>query len=388
MGTEKEKRHAGPADDLATSREVSKTPGKYTQDDGASAPVTNLLTPEQRSEMMLNLKLRIVAAGARCNDALQALKIQTLLKKPEEMHWFFSMILDVAFANVTGWATRSILKLKTGQIGKYGQLAGQAAEAGDMTGLDKADARAALFRSVSDDTIKARVAMLGGLTKSRAVPVVAAALADSPDKTADLNYLAQLQRSMDITFQTFGEQGIKGATDPELIVLFDAMDAVHHSSEVYERLFSEKLKRYQTSGVERLGKTWEHIEGGAKREIVGKRDIDRRVVWVTHEDNKTKSLWFYEMGHEELPAGHLHSFNNNRWRLTGLVPREFWEEAVAKSEAEHGESVQTLKDSNMTRDARGVRHDHAKNMSAAKVTTKNAPDDDTAKRVVQLFGGQ
>ncbi len=387
MGTGKEKRHEGPADDLVTSREVAKTPGKYTQDDGAGAPSMNLLTPTQRDEMMLNLKLRIVAAGARCNDALQALKIHQLIKKPEQMHWFFSLLIDVAFAQLTGWATRSILKLKTGQIGKYDRLAGQAAEAQDGAALDHADGRAAMFRSISDDTIRQRVAILGGFTKMRTVPIVAAALAEDAGQANAINYLAQLQRSMDIAFQTLGEEGVKGASDAELIVLFDAMDAVHHSSEVYERLFGEKLKRYQTSGVDRLGNSQEMIEGGSKRDWVGTRHLDRRVVWVTHEDNKTKSLWFYEMGHEELPAGHLHSVHNNRWRLTGLVPREFWEEAVMKSEAEHGEPVQTLQDTNATRAARGVRPDHAKNMSAAKVTAKNAPTDDEA-RVVRLFGGQ
>ncbi len=396
MGKEIPGKQSGHAAEIVRSRDIDKTPGKATAADDGVPPVYNILTPSERAEKVLDTKLRIVAAGARANDALEASKIHTLLKKPADMHWAFALLLDVAFSHVTLWAGKAIMKLKAGKIGQLGDASHDAVMGGDYGAANKAEARRSTLMSISDESIKNRVGIIGGLAKSQARPVVAAALADSTDKVQTLSYLVQLQRSMDVAFQNLGEKAVKGATDAELIVLHDAMDIAHHSSEVYTQLVSDKVKRYQTSGVDRIGKSQNMIEAGSKRDVVGFSDVDRRVVWVQHEDG-TRSLWFHEKSESHTNAQARSLGGDGEFHLTGLVPREFWEEAVEVSEQRSGAKIRTLMDSPETRKARGVSPNYAQRINAAKIKSSTpAPGgpvrtdvpDGSADGIIRLFGGK
>ena len=393
MGKERPGKSSSVADEMVTTKDVDTIPGKATKaDDGVHTPA-KLLTDEDREEHLLNLKFRIGAAGARCNDAMQAVKIHTLLKKPEDMHWAFSLLLDVASTAVTTWAIKALTKFKAGKLKDYASKSHDAVQGGRYDVADKADSRAALYSSVSDESIKNRISLLGGLAKSQAKPMMAAALADTNDKAETLSYIGQLQQAMDLAFQQLGEQGTKNLTDAELLVLFEALDVKHHSSEFYERAITEKIDRFKKSGVDRLGKASEPIEDGAKRDWVGNLSIERRVVWVTHEDGKTKSLWFYEKAESHSNArSHEIAMSKNhdgKFRLKAPVPQEFWQEAEMASEQASGEKAQTLPDSQYVRDARGVRVDHASKMNAAKVSSTPKQDDSgaVAAPTNKIFGG-
>jgi hypothetical protein len=379
------------ADELVTTKEIDKTPGKATRsDDGAApAPSQNLLSEAERNERLLNLKIRIVAAGARCNDAIQAVKFETLLKKPDDVPWWFGMLLDVCVTSLTTSAIKALTKYKAGKIGELGKAAGDAAFHGDTAALEFADKRKAMFAAISDESIKARVGMIGGFAKSEAKSIVAMTLADSADKAQTLSYLHQLQKSMDIAFQNLGEQGTKDLSDPELLVMYDAMDASHHDSESYERAITDKIDRYKKSGIDAIGKRHEPLAiADPKRhyEAIGDVDSERRVVWAEYPD-KSKALWFYERAESttnararELAAG---LGMDGRFRLTGIVPHEFQSEAIAREQEVTGREVETLRDSPETR---ALLHlpDHKARMDAARLPGKGTIRSATNK----IFGGK
>jgi hypothetical protein len=371
------------ANQIVQNRALDRVPGKSTRDDGADPNNFNFLAPEDRAELELNYKLRCVNAGNHCNTGIEAAKVHTLMKKSEDMHWVFGAILELASIGITQWAVKAISMFKAGKIAGYASQSHDATMGGRYDVADKADARKAMFQAITDESIKARIGFIGGLAKSQARPVMAAALADSSEKAADLSLLGQLQKSLDVAFQSLSERGLKGASDAEALVLFQAMDIAHHSSETYERAVVDWMKRFKASGVDRIGSAQYMVEGGIKREVTGFENRERRVVWVADEQGK-KSLWFREntstMGGQASAA-----------HLTGLVPREFWEEATSLHEQNWGVQPETLMDSPETRAARGVSPGYADRINAARVKRTAQTSDDgsaAAARVVKIFGGQ
>jgi hypothetical protein len=80
------------------------------------------------------------------------------------------------------------------------------------------------------------------------------------------------------------------------------------------------------------------------------------------------------------------------FRLTKIVPKEFWEEAVGRCEETTGKPVQTLVDSPETRTALGLPGDHKANMDRARISS-NQGDQAQNRGTIRgaanrLFGGK
>ena len=395
----KEKRDNGSgigADDLVKSDRLTNLPDRATQGspdgrvgneyidrgaycDHAGSVNGCFLTPESRARLVTEFKLRVVSASSRCNDAIQALKIHTLLKKPEDMHWVFSLVLDVASHFALAWAAKALIKAKAGKITEYVDDSHDAIQGGHYNVADRIDARKALFQGISDETIKTTVGQVGGLAKTQAKPIIANALADTNDKAETISYLAQLQRNMDTAFSDFADRTSARASDAELVVLLDGMHISNHGSELYEKAISEKVARFKATEITRLGRAQDPFEVGAYE--------DRRVVWM-HHMNGTKTLVYQSTGWK-TKGDHVAPYGGTgagTIQYRGEVPREFWEEAISVSEAKWGPTP-TVEDPFNGHNQ--IAHDQAQKMSSANTASSSAPPSGgDATRILKLFGSQ
>lgn len=397
MTKDPDKQHAvgaSYADDIARGKEL--VPGKDTRADDLDAPpVYNILTPAERTTMIEDLRFRIVAGFARSDIAITKLEILTILKKPQDMGIAMSLLYDGALSAVSLWAGKTLTALKNNAVAKHDVASGVAAEIGDVASVNRAIARRDAFARVTDDDIKMHVGTLTGFARFQGRGAVAAAFADTSEKRQELNYLPQLQREMGKAAQQLSEN-LDQFSDAQLIVLHQAMDADNTTVDGWYRIYDSKMQRFKASGIDRIGEDMNIIEGngpktrdgGGAGDWVGREDIDRRVVWVTHEDGITKSLWFYETSKTHLPVSYQHLGRPDASRLTHLVgdgsqrgSSEFWAQAVMLSEQRHGEPVQTLPDSPETRRARGV------STEAIERKREQQEQQDLSKRTVRLFGG-
>lgn len=396
MGKELPGKSSQIADEMVTNKTIDTTPGKGTLKEG-DVPSFNLLTPEQREEMVDNTKHRITAAGGYCNDGAESAKTFIILERPQALPMWMGFLIEV-IADFAGDAIgKALIGLRNGKIRGFSNQAHDALMGGHFDKADKADSSRQIWQSISDASIIKRVRMVIMTAKFQAFPAVAASLADSEGKAAKVNYIAQLQLGMSMAFQDIREELVKGCSDPELVTLFHAFDALHHQSEAYARSIIAKAGRYAKSGVDRVGKDREMIEDGGKRDWIGDLDVERRVVWVKDPKGE-KSLWFYEKrethSNERSREIALSQGHNGQFKLTKPADKEFWGEMVEKHKAEFGEDVGTLEDSPETRSALGIRQNYAQRMQTAKVSYGNddkKSDDDAAiaatKPYNTLFGG-
>lgn len=371
---DKQRSDTAYADDIARGRTL--TPGKLTRVDDANAPpVYNVLTPGERAKMIEDLRFRITAGGARSDIAITKLELLTILKKPQEMGIAMSLLYDGALSAISLWAGKTLTALKNNAVGKHDTAAGAAAELADYATAERSLARRDAISRITDDDIKMHVGTLSGFARFQGRGAVAAVFADTHDKQQTLEYLPQLQKHMGKSFQQLSES-VHLFSDAELIVMHQAMDADNTTVDGWYRVYDAKTQRWKASGINRIGHDRNIIESHGKGDWVGHEDIERRVVWIMHEDGVTKSLWFYEKSQTHLPVQFLHG-RADASRLTKPVPEEFYAQAVAISEERHGEPVQTLPDSRATRKARGVSEDAVKAKAEGQAF---------ADRTVRLFG--
>jgi hypothetical protein len=405
------------ADDVVKSDHLTNIPGKTTNvrrdglvgdpyiDHGdfcSNAPGVEdcILQPDRRARLLGDFQNRVLKASSNCTAGIKAAEVHTLLKKPADMHWALSLLLDVVSDSVIRWATKGLRDLKAGKVKEYSDLSINAIQGGHYDQADRADRLKNIYQGISDETIANRVKIAGGLAKTQARPLLAAALADTRDKQETVSYLGQLQTSMDLAFQEFASNASAHATDVELISLWEGFNVIHHGVEMYERSVLERVERFKKSGIQLIGRTQDPLD-----EIAGDQK-DTRVVWVQHHDG-TKTLQFQVDEYVSTDQGPAPEFGGGVGRgrsgsgaeklaregrregrrFNGVVPREFWEEAIAISEEKWGK-VETVEDP-FAAHLHGAQ-DYARRMNAAKVSaasakTNSAPSTKTPNK---LFGGQ
>lgn len=403
MGKEHGKDSGVTSTDLVKSGDISKLPGKSTNvpDNGLGGNQYNdhgglcegegpdmqgcFMSSDQRERYITDFKLRVTAAAARFNMAIESLKLEELMKKEDDMHWVLGLALDLASNFVIGSAVKALTKAKAGKIADLATAAHDATMGGRYEAADKSDRMKQLLHSISDDSIKTRVTAVGGLVKTKAKGIVQAATADvDVPKSAAVGYLTRLQSSCDIAFAEFADNAAGNATDAEILVLWDGMHISNHTVELYKAALGEKLNRFKKSGLPSVGRAGDKFTG----------DItDKKVIWVQHPDG-TKTLRFQshtskdspssmragEPGTRDMFPNHKDKFGelgSGELKLGSEVPREFWEEAVSISESKWGEPVKTVNGPKTARlDGLKPRTPAVDNTVAATVIRTDVPNND------------
>lgn len=348
------------AADLAKKADLGEDPiGKNTQvinsgktgsawaDQGGKCDDSNadgcFLRSDRRDHLITDIKIRLVTAATNYKLALEQMRVHELLKKEDDIPWVVGLALDVATGFITSKVTKALGKIKTAGL----NAEADAAWHGDVLERSRTD-RA--LQALSDKSIekwtKSAFDAAGKQVKGTIKKAQGAGAKD--DKTEALSFIEQLTNAADKSFDKFGSTAATTANDGELSVLYEGLDPENHTVGAYKAALDDKLKRYMKSGVTDIGRK---IGKDRETKLVDVKQ-DTRVVWIRDESFGTR-LWFQEQegnhdpttiepgdpGSDMLPIqqpdklGFGTKSPRNDAKLIKVVPDEFIEAAIARSEA-------------------------------------------------------
>lgn len=245
-----------------------------------------LLTHDRRSRLISKFAGRVLQAASNFNDALQNVQLEVMLEKAEDLSWAALLLLDLATWHVGSMVTTALTTLKTGQAEKLQKIAGTPAT------LDRRLREA--FVSVSDTRIRESVkksvdATKRGLTAAARRP---RSQATKAEKAESLSFLAELRSAANLGFQQIRERVPATMNDAEMITLVDAFDVGNHKVDAYQQGIEDKLARYRSSGVAKIGSRYEHRLATEQNAASGDVIRDVRVVWLEFESSYPRKLAF------------------------------------------------------------------------------------------------
>lgn len=356
------------ADDVAKSPDPSKPPGRTNTvqeqevgdtwiDHGAKCDGTDgsgangcFMADAQRSRLIVDLKILVVGAATNYKLALEALRVDELLKKDDDLNWVLSLALDLAVTYLASTAVKAILKLRSEQVEKMMN----AAVLGVPSHSSKVAQRlAGALEDITPEKITSRIKKGGEFLtkKAKGLSKDVVNADEKTNKAIAISYLEQLQSSCDVSYRDFAARAAGESTDAELVVLWQGMQPEHHTVAMYKAALGDKLQRFKKSGAMTIGRRKVTNEGEFRRDDAIR---DKRVVWVLNKDN-SKTLWFQQHdasynpnvihrgdpGSEEIYGPQKYQYGDRGGevaenKLDGKVPEEFWNEAIEISEAKWG----------------------------------------------------
>jgi hypothetical protein len=300
------------------------------------------LKPMQRMMLVNDFQQRVGNAQERYGRALSACRLKQVLKKTDELPWYFSLLLGAAFSALEGAITAGITALKaTGAATKAiaeGTKAGAAKTlvSGSLEEDLKAVVEEANLAGVADEVAHGAEEEVKGLAEKQVEALVksgvdfakeksAGALAglvssdskETNEKNSAIDYLNFLGDTSARFFQHLAEAPPGTATDAELLALWRSLDADYHTAEMYRLEIDDAIEHYLSSPVSEMGRSldWDgtkHVEkevrvawlitkGGGKRLIYMDRLFD---AWYQERqqrgDHDVKRSDAYDAGENRL----------------------------------------------------------------------------------------
>jgi hypothetical protein len=292
-----------------------------------------VLTKEQRTTYLSMYLERVGNAKSSFLDALGELQVEELLKKePERSEWMMELLLDV----IGHVAISAVIKAVNASRSRVTRRL--------VTGAENASNIPTGMNAESDPHLPAALGMIGGLGKK-------AATNNEPDpakrdegtqKAANMAYLSYLEGRAESIYATLRESVPVGLSDSLFLALFDAFEDGNHTVAVYKRELQGKLKRFEMSGVGKLGVTKNAdshpLDHGPWRH-------ETRAFWV--KTPMGRRLGLYQREHRPIPdtvmvgsvrrvatpfdkvAMEMQDFGARSYTFVRYVPVEFEAAAVA-----------------------------------------------------------
>jgi hypothetical protein len=344
------------AEDFARARDVGKvepTPGKTTGlpsvevgdhwiDQGSACDGKDSKTPGcfltdwQRLKLVVKLKLLIEKAVTNYKLALVELKFEELMKKADDIPWVLTLALELVGAHFIKVIGKAAVALKGSGLNKL------ASSMKDVYLSDRSwQTRAeAVLGSLDGKAIETYVKTTLDPLKKSGVTGVKAALGEQAktEQRGDIAYIDHLKNQCDVEFQAFSDETAAHATDAQLIVIYDGMDASNHSVGAYKAALGEKLERFRKSGASEIGR---HLTV-RDRLPYGTRVRDKRLVWYQENGKRTLRYQTQDSAFLTQRLEPPRSMDGSRAefgpryadpvQLGEIVPDEFVDVALARSE--------------------------------------------------------
>jgi hypothetical protein len=245
-----------------------------------------LLDAGQRQALVILFDTAVAEAHSNCKDALVLLHVEQLIKKPDELPWYASLLLSA----IAAVATDGLSLLVSGGVGAAAKMLGSEMAAGAgaaIANVNVAKMCALIAISpvsspspIAPATVKAAVGKVVDTIKGAVVPGLAkSASANSPaaeQKTVAQGYLEYLGRTMDQKFADLSRKAPSVATDGELVALLGAFAPENHATEIYVARFRGALDRYVHSHAPQIGRriAWDARHADTRVEL------ETRVAWL------------------------------------------------------------------------------------------------------------
>ena len=300
----------------------AKAPGKSTQpytsgndfiDKGAVCDAnpeweTCFLDHGQRHRMIEQLEDTFVDAGNSFKGAVEALRVDTLLKKDDDLGWVRNLVLDTLVG-------RFMTTLSAGLAAARGVVG---------TGTWVSAARARIDSRVKSVVDASKKKLAHQAKTSQNTPQTNA-------KDGKIDYLAFLSDQAHRSFAQLRTDVPGEATDAELVWLFESFkDPASYSPSTFKAALAEKLMRYQNAQVGNIGQTWQEA-GAVSRHT--------RVVALHFTSGHPTEYWLEksEMGAANMDGADMRGdrFEHRAPKtaqpeLISRVPDEFLEAALAR----------------------------------------------------------
>lgn len=300
------------------------------------------MSSQQRTNLLPFWVGRVGQAYQNYSMAIAELRVDELLKKEENNEWLIALLLDVAGGQIISIIASQLVRVRADAISRLGGKAGEV--------ISKNAKRAkAVLTSVSAKEINSSVKKIMDLGRKEYAKELMQDSDGIAEKSSNLAMLGYLQKQAGAGFEAIREQAPGELNDADFVVLFDSFKDDRHSVTGYKAALTEKLARFNASGVTKLGRRNDlrDVQLGKSQEAV-KLDVirDTRLVWLRYPDGRME-LRFQIRDGEDIPgvaefgdpgtewAGRPPSFGpsnslDDAPRLGDAVPAEFIEVALSR----------------------------------------------------------
>jgi len=285
------------------------------------------LVDKQRQRLEQWIMFRVGKAGENYKGALADLKVAELVKKPDDLGWVTSMVLDLIGGHLMVTVGAMLKGLRAAGISKLNDIGFYNAMTGVEDSVWQLRAMSALH-AVTPGAIDAasRSAFLGVATpQAKSLGKKLQNHDAEQHTTVQTSFLDGLRDNCDAGFERLLTGLIAGASDADLVLAYESFDPDHHSTGVYVKELKAKLKRFMDSGVPDIGEKRTQL-------VEGHLETETRVVLV--EDIMGKQTpWYTTKLSDYMGKGMV---SHGEAKLSKPVPDEFASIAVAASEARYG----------------------------------------------------
>lgn len=310
------------------------------------------LSPARRGLLLAECHGRILRAEIHFTSALNQIRVDELLKKePEKSALLMELLIDVIGHVGVSTVLKAFAALKGGAIEGVQQY------------VENANELPAAMSAESSGHLTTALSMAAGLGKKTATTELGPQTdptkpEEGTQKASNVAYLSYLESRAGTIYQYISEDMIAGLSDSLLLTLTEAFDTKHHSVEVYKQELSGKLKRFDGSGVRKLGVTknesFDLISDGTWLH-------DTRAFWV--KSPLGRRLGLYQRAYQPIPdtvmtdhftrrrdatpfdrvAMEMQDYAQRPFTFVRYVPLEFEAAAVAMHTAKwHAEPVERV----------------------------------------------
>jgi hypothetical protein len=327
------------------------------------------LLPAQRSRLVQSFQHRVLDASSRYQEAAQALRVDKLLDKDDDLPWVLQMVLDFAGSFIGTRITQALTGLRSEGLAKLAEIVDTGGTAGKQRGTAWFEHAQRALSATTDDHLKAGVG-----TAIKHVSALASgkfkAIQNQPqkDKRGEaVTFLKLVMEQAALAYAKLRERIPAVSSDAEIITLWESFAPEHHGPSSYAEELAGKLARFEDSGVTEIARKFapdrrEKIE--RNREVMkdrvddvysreGLRDRDHDpgtfVVWRVFVSGYPKDMVFQFKGADSADRvrvggedGTHDTQNASEANKKLLVPEEFREVAIARHKAVWGGEPGTI----------------------------------------------
>lgn len=284
--------------------------------DGKSGQVGCGLSALQRERLLMDIQLRITDAKAVFLDAATNVRVDKLLEKDSDVPWFLAMMLDIATAFAATKVIEALKALKGGLVTSsvVEEVWGQGPEV--ISEALKASERKTIKERIHgiDDAAIVQATQTGMAKGKALVTAVLQKAANAPaeEKTAALDYIAELKSKASIAFDAARRSMPAGLNDEQLCALDESWQPGYHSPEGYLQAITAQVNLFKASGISKIGRSLtervptdedgQPISGGPFANTAVRRDV--RVAWYSYVSGYPKQLVFQHQDAERDVTGY------------------------------------------------------------------------------------
>ena len=233
------------------------------------------LTQAQRGELNQQARFRLTTVARNYSNALTILEVEQMIKKPDELGFFLTLLLGVAESLLTAYGGLAIKALRqpgvarveiqaldhaAAKVAETSTSAIVPASAGAVEQAGKEAEKSMLNLTEVQLNSLLKTSLSKGKTKASSGlnPATSDQSSDAAEKSQSMSYIDQLKQEADVAFDHL-DQDVGEVSDGVALAYLQAFEPTKHSEAIYKEKLRQKVERYIASPVSKIGRSmdWE-----------------------------------------------------------------------------------------------------------------------------------